>query len=1469
MFAYTPLPTSSTPNPTQQTKIPCTSGTTYSQLGGGSIGTWVTSTTNGSNVLTYTAPGLSKFPNPAPTITFTAEADADKSKTGTTTVSLDSGIRISITPGTATVPVGLTPPQKIAFSPACLNSNCTTVQWKLVQPNSSSTTVTDQTANPLSDTCNPTCGSIDVNGVYTAPATLPTNTTPTGSVSTAPTTVYVVGNSSADTVHYAVATITLVDATTHPLTFDSISPTTIPVGGVLQDIYLSAKNLLNTTNIFFTPPGSGQAPQLIPSTSVFTIPISLQYCTASASGVTPVVTCDASLMTRVRLASSQLSTPGIAQITVTGIPCNNGSGGACNVTATSPCTLTVDSGGTTASISCPLNLIYTSPAVVAAVPNSFPQGQNTTLALNGGYFGATGSPIVQLLLDGVTDNINGTSSGPLQLVGTPQGSQIPTPGLFEVSVKSQAPLAYVPPFPIKTTNIAVQPTFPNFLPNTNNSPCAAILPPLVAGNYPPCLALPGGGNPVPSGIALDSAKGFAAIAEEGTNALQLVDLTGPTPQINVAPVPAGVAPTGIAIDNGINIPGYPGQDLGVVVSSGDSKLYLYALSRTLATPLGIKIPVDLATLLSEQGVQGLSTPYAFGVDPITHLGVVVYQNTNIAFIVDVNPNLDGSDTTHTCFLNTSANPVKPPCVIAPVSLTTGADPHVVMQPGVPLAYVTPGSKGATSVVNLLQQGTSAFIAPAITNGVSGAVRTSGITAIITNTPTGINPALGGTVIISGLLPADLNGTFQVIPGSVTSAYSFSYAQPGLPDETETNTTTLGEVQYGTPYYSFNTSAFASGGAINPQTRTFAYADYNSTIEQIGFITTLDQNLTTLSLSAGTCNGCTPTVTSPPAGPEIGFRWLSFDPNTNVLIAYDPSTNPIGPSYFDNSISLINPGGPTFSGSTTAPYRIIASIPTGQQGTGSFTPAGASAPVTVNGPMIYDPKTRNVLVANAGTNTLSYLQLDPGGLFKKVSVSGIQVTSAGVANGQPPLSSDGLYHPSVCQPSNAALTCMPQAVPLNQPAKLRVFGQGFSSAAGPVARLDTTENVSGVCSGASDTSFCTTYVNDGEVDVNIPASLLTAPHDYALDISVGGANSNEVDLYAVGVLDLTPTCLPTTTNPQGPEAAAIDPVRHVAFITNFSCNSVSSIAVNQAGYTKLDGTVVPYGTVLNTVTVGPNPVGIAVSPRLGYAVVANYGDTPTGSASIINISNPESMYVLTFTTTSGSTTTTSAVVPVGLAPLGVTIDNDHSLALIANNGSNTISSIDLTVLLPGAVTDTTPTATTIAVSGAPTAIAVDPNRAVAVVTLLQNSGTTSAVAGLDVVNLSSQPPAKSTSASVSSLTAALTGIVYDPAVNPAVFYTVSTQQNAVYAFNPDTGNTQLIRVGINPFGLAYNYNTGTIATINSTSNSMSIIDSQNFKTRDTIGIGSLSQFPIAMDTLNNTAIIVDQNNNRVLFLAVPK
>ena len=82
------------------------------------------------------------------------------------------------------------------------------------------------------------------------------------------------------------------------------------------------------------------------------------------------------------------------------------------------------------------------------------------------------------------------------------------------------------------------------------------------------------------------------------------------------------------------------------------------------------------------------------------------------------------------------------------------------------------------------------------------------------------------------------------------------------------------------------------------------------------------------------------------------------------------------------------------------------------------------------------------------------------------------------------------------------------------------------------------------------------------------------------------------------------------------------------------------------------------------------------------------------------------------------------------------------------------------------------------------------------------------------------------------------------------------------------------VGVNPYSLAYNYQTGTMLSVNSTSNTSSVIDTVNsassvFTTRDTLGIASQSQFSAAVDNFTNTAIIADQNNNRILLMALPK
>jgi DNA-binding beta-propeller fold protein YncE len=224
--------------------------------------------------------------------------------------------------------------------------------------------------------------------------------------------------------------------------------------------------------------------------------------------------------------------------------------------------------------------------------------------------------------------------------------------------------------------------------------------------------------------------------------------------------------------------------------------------------------------------------------------------------------------------------------------------------------------------------------------------------------------------------------------------------------------------------------------------------------------------------------------------------------------------------------------------------------------------------------------------------------------------------------------------------------------------------------------------------------------------------------------------------------------------------------------------------------------------------------------------------------------------------------------VGISPSGVAIDQDHAYALIANSGSSTISLIDLTAL--EATPMGTPVASPIAVDAQPFAIAVDPNRQIAVVTALRqvSLGVISGV--LDVVTLSGSP-AESTTATISSLTSAPTGIAYDPAVSPALFYVTSPQINSIYAFNPDAGGTQTIRVGVNPFSIGFNYQTGTMLSVNSASSgsTISVIDTQTLSTKATLGIGSQSQYASAMDDVYGTAVIVDQNNNRVLFVPMPK
>ena len=374
---------------------------------------------------------------------------------------------------------------------------------------------------------------------------------------------------------------------------------------------------------------------------------------------------------------------------------------------------------------------------------------------------------------------------------------------------------------------------------------------------------------------------------------------------------------------------------------------------------------------------------------------------------------------------------------------------------------------------------------------------------------------------------------------------------------------------------------------------------------------------------------------------------------------------------------------------------------------------------------------------------------------------------------------------------------------------RSSATGFTSGSPAQVRLDgtplTTVNV----------------VSNNEIDAQVPASFLTVPRRYALDVVVGGVGSNPTDFSAVQSVNLQPSCTGSTA--PSPSAVAIDTTRNIAVVSNNGCGSISVVDLTP-------GAAAP---LTKTIAVGTAPSGIDVIPRLGYAVVANNTD---GTASIVNL----------------NTDTVVATPSTGTNPTGVAINPLSGVAIVANTGSNSITAIDLTSINASA---STVTVNTLGIDQQPIAVAIDPNRAacgtgsttggvgVAVVTALELGTASSAATGvLDTVDVSSNVPAQCTTIVAATTTATPTGVVFDPAGGATTTNSNGTQSSASRRllrhrqrgqrdlfFNPSTGTATPASVGINPTSLAVNPNTGTLLTVNSVSNTISVLDTQTLKT----------------------------------------
>jgi len=389
-------------------------------------------------------------------------------------------------------------------------------------------------------------------------------------------------------------------------------------------------------------------------------------------------------------------------------------------------------------------------------------------------------------------------------------------------------------------------------------------------------------------------------------------------------------------------------------------------------------------------------------------------------------------------------------------------------------------------------------------------------------------------------------------------------------------------------------------------------------------------------------------------------------------------------------------------------------------------------------------------------------------------------------------------------------------------------------------------------------------NGRQIVATVPASMLQVARRYAVQVqNPGGAVSNVTDL---GVTQ-------AVTVGSAPVSVAVDTYRDLAVVTNSGSNTVSLVALSAS--TPVGSTQTPagaVGTVGSPISVGANPQGVAVMPRIGVALVANDSNDTLSLVDETQATVPPSQ--------SGQSYCSATC-----APLGVSIDQDTGIGMIANSLANTVTfaSISLTGTAPPALA----VGSSADVDQDPTAIAIDPvvfaiNPALGYAGITTSSQTSS----VDFLTV----PGGATAGPRATDLQLPTDIVYDP-VNQ-VFLVVDSLQNDIFTIDPVTfTKTALLDVGINPTSLDYDFQTSTLVTVNATSHTLSVADyvcpppvtgvsisCPGAKVSAVLALGGSSQVPtsrdgvppkaIAVDPKLNVAVVVDQSGNRILIIPLP-
>jgi YVTN family beta-propeller protein len=342
---------------------------------------------------------------------------------------------------------------------------------------------------------------------------------------------------------------------------------------------------------------------------------------------------------------------------------------------------------------------------------------------------------------------------------------------------------------------------------------------------------------------------------------------------------------------------------------------------------------------------------------------------------------------------------------------------------------------------------------------------------------------------------------------------------------------------------------------------------------------------------------------------------------------------------------------------------------------------------------------------------------------------------------------------------------------------------------------------------------TTFVNSRTMMATVPVSFLTGPRRVVVEVrNPSGAISNASNLLVVQPVSVG----------NSPQGVAIDVNLDLGVVTNAGDGTVSIVDLTT-------------GTVNSTISLGSSnttvPQGVAVISRADRAVVANSGNS---TAAIIDL------------------TTNTAIGPIsaGGQPAGVGISEDSGQAVVANSTTNTISEFSAL-----ATSAPVPSATTL--DPQPIAVAVAPELNLAAIT----HGTANDVITVDISTgtpffthriIGSQLP---------------TGIAYDP--DTQQFLVASSLTNLVQAINPQALTAFTLGVGVNPTALAYDYQIGELLTLNTASNTVTVVDFQSRRARDVFSFSGSPRFSVAIHSRLGIAVVADGPNNRVLLVPLPR